>query len=812
MTDESVARTPESRAQTVVLRPKRWRRLREALTAGGQRAGGFVRAYFVEQDPTFWVAVTPALVLAALIFVRNPGSNYIFDEQEALLANPYVNDRSLGFLASLAEAFQKDFWGLPPTRSIGSYRPIPNLIWRGLWRLSTLPWLHHWVNVVLHAVNASLLASFAFVLTRRRGLAWLVGGTFLCSAVLTEAVTGVVGIADVLGGFGVCLALHALRGPWWSMPIAVMAASLFGLLSKESCLVVVPLLPWVAFVAAPALHPGRPLRFVRPWLALIGAVAALVLYTEIRRRYFFAELEPETPTSVPDGTSVLVRTFYAFLDWFRQPRLPADPINNPLIDADFPHRVAGALRVFSRGVGQILLPWRLSGDYSFPQEPAPTTLVFPESVLGALWLVGAPLVGVFAAMRLLWLRDRRTWREIDAFTRALRAEGDRFAREWEAAKSDAARAEVLNRHESLLRGDTVALPYAPEPQPALEAVPFVAPTVPVAASEPALASALEPEVESAPEPAPPAAFAVPVAVSEPASASALELEVELAPEPVPPAAFAVPVAVSEPELGSFPASGVAALPPSPAPDRWWVITSLSLIAIGLVWFPVAYFPHSNIPVILPTVRAERFWYLPAIGTAMILGLALAALVERLRWRRLGLYLAVGFFGVQVLAARVHALHYTNDLVFWRATKWASPNSAKAHLNYSVMVGARGQLEERLVANQRAIELAPKWAMAHVYLGDTLCRLDRTDEAWPHYVRGFELANNDSNLIALGYQCLWDHGAIERRRDDILALGAKKEHQGSWLAWLGSEVVYNGKEHGGVPAKYRPRGYDQGPKE
>ncbi|MEZ4373070.1 MAG: hypothetical protein R3B07_19765 [Polyangiaceae bacterium] len=82
-------------------------------------------------------------------------------------------------------------------------------------------------------------------------------------------------------------------------------------------------------------------------------------------------------------------------------------------------------------------------------------------------------------------------------------------------------------------------------------------------------------------------------------------------------------------------------------------------------------------------------------------------------------------------ARMHALDYTNDLVFWRATAQSSSNSAKAHLNYSVMLGARGFMEQRLVEGKKAMELAPQWPMAHIYYGDALCRMQRAEEAWPH---------------------------------------------------------------------------------
>jgi tetratricopeptide (TPR) repeat protein len=607
---------------------------------------GAIRAYFADQDPRFWVAFTPALIAAVLLYVRSPLSNYIFDEQEALLANPYVNGHGIGFW----EVWKRDFWGLPPDRSIGSYRPLPNLLWRLLWNLSKLPFLHHWVNVVGHALNAALLASFAFTLTRDRRLSWLAGAVFLGSAVITEAVTGVVGIADVLGGLGVLLAASALRLPLWAMPFGVAFGLAFGLFSKESAIVGVPLIAWTALTTASACH-ARPRRVLRATVALLGAMAALVFYTEFRRRFFPVSSVKDVLHGLSPDSSALVRGLQAFLRWFRQPDLPSDPINNPLVNADLPHRLAGALRVFARGLGQVLFPWSLSGDYSFAAEPVPKRIVFPESVLGALAFVGLPVLGVAAFVRSLWL-ERQT-------------------------------------------------------------------------------------------------------------------------------------------LVSERALGIA-----------------RLLAVGAVWLPVAYAPHANFVLLLPTVRAERFWYLPIVGSAFCLAGLLAWLLDPPR-RRIGLRVVLAFFAVQAIAARKHALDYTDDLTFWSATREAAPESAKAHLNYSVMVGARGRLDERLAANRRALEIAPSWPMAHVYYGDTLCRLKRAAEAWPYYVRGFELAPNDPNLIALALQCLWDQNAIEPKKDELIALSQR--HPGSWLAFLATDIVWYGKEHNGVQKKYRPRSYDEGPK-
>jgi predicted Zn-dependent protease len=186
------------------------------------------------------------------------------------------------------------------------------------------------------------------------------------------------------------------------------------------------------------------------------------------------------------------------------------------------------------------------------------------------------------------------------------------------------------------------------------------------------------------------------------------------------------------------------------------------------------------------VRRPRLFGIPDVGPALV-----------------GLFL-----GFQMTRARLHALDYTDDLVFWRSTSRAVPKSAKAHLNYGVMLGARSHLEQRLVENRRAVEIAETWPMAHVYYADTLCRLNRAEEAWPPYKRGFSLGPNDRNLVALALQCLWDHGAIEPHREELVLLS--DENPGTWLAYLARDIVANGKKNGGVERKYRPRGYDEGP--
>jgi hypothetical protein len=295
----------------------------------------------------------------------------------------------------------------------------------------------------------------------------------------------------------------------------------------------------------------------------------------------------------------------------------------------------------------------------------------------------------------------------------------------------------------------------------------------------------------------------------------------------------------------YPLSGDYSAPQEPVPQHLWSIESVlgglamvlplpvaawlgvkarhdtrsvrPVIAAALLWIPISYFPVSNIPVLLPTVRAERFWYFPAIGTSVLLGIALSAMLARSHGSRcergVTLGIVITFFGLQSVAARRHANDYTDDLAFWDATRKAVPRSAKAHLNYSVMKGARGDFGARLESNKTALDLAPEWPMAHVYLGDTLCRLHRAQEAWPHYVEGFERAPNDANLIALALQCLWDEKMLTPNAPLRTELDEMRDkYPGTWFDYLARDILEHGGEHGGVDPKYRPRSYNEGPKE
>ena len=380
-----------------------------------------LREYFLGEEPTLLTALVPTCFLSMALYTRSPATNFIFDEQEALLANPYV--RAAADPAAKIrwlDAFRRDFWGLPPERTIGSYRPLPDMIWRALWKIgareqSAFP--HDYVNVLLHGVNGALVV---LLVTRGRATGSPVGSRamlFVATAVTTEAVSGVVGIADVLGGTGALLALLALglrcRGCRWRCSGRRCSAST----RRRARFASWRWLPLAALLTS-RRSPTRsgPCAGRGRWSRRAATGAGFVFYVEMRRRWFPVAIPAELSAERPRARSLVRRAFTAALRWYAQPVLPHDPLNNPLIEATTPRRIAGALRVYARGLGQVVFPRTLSGDYSAPQEPIPDRLVFPESVIGAAAMV-LPLWRVRCWGSSAWRRGRRRAARLDAFVR-----------------------------------------------------------------------------------------------------------------------------------------------------------------------------------------------------------------------------------------------------------------------------------------------------------------------------------------------------------------------------------------------------------
>lgn len=315
------------------------------------------------------------VVVSLVIFLRPPWTNFIFDEQEALLGNPILTGE-----ASILRVFELDFWGRPPKTTIGSYRPLPNILWWPLsWSLERSPWLLLLVNHAVHAATSTLFAlGVAHLGARANGgplrpeLVWAAGLLFVGNALSTEAVCSAVGLADLLVGlFSVTLFWLCARSTQGRarglLALAILSGAVFflGLSSKETMLGSLALIP-LFFVFGTFGSEDRAWRFRSGVAVFLTSSLALVGYVGLRGRFYagkvtdFEPLLSEGPQAGPLGW---------FFSWFAQPVLPRDPMNNPLLEATTSERLATAAQMFLQQSAQALVPLGLCSDYSYPRQP-----------------------------------------------------------------------------------------------------------------------------------------------------------------------------------------------------------------------------------------------------------------------------------------------------------------------------------------------------------------------------------------------------------------------------------------------------------
>ena len=261
---------------------------------------------------------------------------------------------------------QHTYWW--PTGESGLYRPLTILSF--LFNYAVLgngehPEGYHWINFLFHAANIVL----AFAITRRlvRGVlpAVFIAGIWGVHPLLTDAVTNIVGRADllaglsVLGGFLTYLKFKENQG-WQRRTwlVCLFLAASIGFFSKESAVTL------MGVIALYELAWWKERGSIHDVMAgMLATIPPLALFLYQRSVVLAA-----SPAAV-----------FPFLD-------------NPLISAHFWTARLIALRIMARYLMLILWPARLSSDYSYAQIPLSTGAPGDWVAWLAVWGIGAIVI------------------------------------------------------------------------------------------------------------------------------------------------------------------------------------------------------------------------------------------------------------------------------------------------------------------------------------------------------------------------------------------------------------------------------------
>ena len=158
----------------------------------------------------------------------------------------------------------------------------------------------------------------------------------------------------------------------------------------------------------------------------------------------------------------------------------------------------------------------------------------------------------------------------------------------------------------------------------------------------------------------------------------------------------------------------------------------------LMFFFIAILPTSNLAILIGSIMAERFAYLPLVGLAGCLVVGIQALAGELsrKWTAgpQAVWVAAGVVSI-ALAARTYArnLDWQDDASLWTRAVEVCPQSAKMHVNLGrVFLEEPGRLPDAIAEYEAALRIEPDYALAHYSLGVALSKTGQLASAIANY--------------------------------------------------------------------------------
>jgi tetratricopeptide (TPR) repeat protein len=271
-----------------------------------------------------WRVRAILFLVALAAYVNSFGLGLAQDSKTIVTADPRVQTVTADNIKAI---LTRNYWW--PKSGDGLYRPVTTL--SILFNYAVLgngpnPAGYHVVNFILHAINVWLVYELALLLLSRAGPAFFAAALWAVHPIGTEAVTSIVGRADLLAAMPVLggLLLYIRNRSRWA-PLALFAIAAAGVFAKENAAVLIGMmLLWdVSF--------GRKPR----WQSYAAVGASLVLLAVVRHAVLGA-LPPAEPPYV----------------------------DNPLFRADFWTARWTAIKVVGLDLWLLLCPAILSCDRS----------------------------------------------------------------------------------------------------------------------------------------------------------------------------------------------------------------------------------------------------------------------------------------------------------------------------------------------------------------------------------------------------------------------------------------------------------------
>src|SRR5690606_19802100 len=189
----------------------------------------------------------------------------------------------------------------------------------------------------------------------------------------------------------------------------------------------------------------------------------------------------------------------------------------------------------------------------------------------------------------------------------------------------------------------------------------------------------------------------------------------------------------------------------------------ALLLAGACFFGAS-FVTSNVPFPLGAIFAERFYYTPSIGMALLVG----HLADRERMPRWFLAIVVLWIAANAGALTGRIPDWNDDRSLILHDVAIQPDSSRLQSIAGRLEADAGRFERALRSYRSAVEIEPRFASAWQDLGATLLRLGRVDEAREAFERAIDARWQQKHDRPAAWLNL---GRLERGRGDPAAAAA-----------------------------------------
>lgn len=284
----------------------------------------------------FFSIIIVFFVLGFAIFANGLDGGFIYDDN--LVLSHTIFKTPTKFLSFLGEPYFDD------VPQAGLYRPFTQISFALNFLVGHKPLGFHLVNIVLHSLNSFLVFFLIFKLFNSRTLSIVTAILFLVLPIHVEAVSSIVGRAELLSFFfGVIAILLWVNKRYLLSGIGLLLA----LLSKETAIII----PVILILLSVCYRRSYGWLWYQAFAFLI---------------YFLLRLQ------VLGSNSFGVK---------------AELVFNPLVYASFFSRILTASKVLLVYLQKIFVPYNLAADYSYNQIPVITSSANVVGWLGILILV-----------------------------------------------------------------------------------------------------------------------------------------------------------------------------------------------------------------------------------------------------------------------------------------------------------------------------------------------------------------------------------------------------------------------------------------